>query len=241
MKKSGIATSAMEVITLKAPTPGASKSKASEAKPQLSMEEQMAQLDMCRKKVNNYRQPEALDVLIENAEEEGLAIPYKVKKVDLNIYAMIAFSRLGDEEMNKVIATPIKDLYHDAFCRYGVAEEEITRLYEGIEDTKQTTVEVNLFISKLIDDSIARANSLPYVEEIRSKLIDSGKLKENASFYNGTEIRTRALLYYATLPLEEKIKVIGDIHAEFGSKLNRFTGEQYNKRLKKLQEQSHVA
>lgn len=242
-KKRGLPASALEVKEIKAPAPGALATK-KEEDITLSLESQMQALQLHRRKVNNYRQSDGIARLIEECEEEALAIPgKKMNKVEINKYAMLAFSELDDEAMSSHMApaVTIEGLYHSVLSRFKVSKEDIDLYIESINETHQTTVEVNLFINNKFEEAIIRANALPCTVDPCNFLRATGKYNKNTPFYNGTDMRVHALFYYGGLPLDEKIRVVAEIDRKYGPMLSKLTEKQYKERAAKIQEKYGVA
>lgn len=239
-KKSGIPVSLLDLKEIKASTPGPLPAKKVED-PKLSFENQMRALELCRRKVNNYRQAEGVDRLIEECEEEALVMPKKMKKVAINAYSMLAFARQDDETLAALMITPIDELYRQVFNRFGLPKEEVERLCKGRGDIHQTTVEVNLFINGKIEESIARINNLPSSIQLRDLMIAADKHKYSEPLYSATDIRVRPLFYYGGLPLEDKIRVVNEIDVEYGQMLSKHTDKQHEDRTHKLREKCGIA
>lgn len=241
--KRGLSADLMEVKEIKAPAPGALVAK-KEEDTSLSLESQMQSLELHRRKVNNYRQSDGVARLIDECEEEALAMPgKKMNKVAINQYAMLAFSDLDDEAMSAYMAPAVSvdDLYTSVLPRFKVSEAEVKEYCEKRDVTHQTTVEVNLFVNKKIEESIARANALPCTVEMHRSLSAADKVRPNEPFYNATDMRVRALFYYGGLPLDEKIRVVAEIDRKYGPMLSKLTEKQYKERAAKIQEKYGVA
>ncbi len=234
-KKRGLPASSLEVGEIKKPATSYLPAKKAEDS-KLSFDSQMYALDLCRRKVNNYRQPEVIDRLIEACEEEALVMPKKMKKVAINTYAMLAFARLDDQSLATFMDISVDDLFRQVLSRFKISETEIDRLCKERSDVHQTTVEVNFFVNGKTDESIARINNLPSSIELRDSMIAADKHKPSDPLYNATDIRVRALLYYASLPLEDKIRVVREIDVEYGEMLTKYTPQKYEERAQRLRE-----
>ncbi len=234
-KKRGIPTANLEVMEVKSPSASVLSTKKAEA-PKLSYESQKHALDLCRRKVNNYRQPEVIDRLIEECEKEALGMPKKMKKVAINTYAMLSFGRQSDEALAAFMGVSVDDQFRQVLPRFKIPEAEINQLCESRSEVHQTTVEVNFFVNSKIEESIARINNLPSSIELRDSMVAADKHKPSDPLYNATDIRVRALLYYAGLPIEEKIRVVKEIDVEYGEMLTKHTPAKYEERVQRLRE-----
>lgn len=218
--KTGIATSALEAREIKSPV---KKNLPENKSPKITLE----QLELCRRRVNNYRQTDAVAALIEHCENEPVMA--KLNKVIVNIYALLAFVRQPDAQIAAFMSRNIQDIYTEAFDHFDVPAQERVTLLDDFK-TKQTTVEVSLYINNLITEGIEKINNLPETVAMRDSMLAKGLLKTRGPLYNGTDIRERALLYFAALSADEKGKVIAEIESEHSPMLVRLTDKQFEKK-----------
>lgn len=228
-KKHGIPSSSLEVRELKAPARSVHKARLSA----LSPDEQLKILDKCRSKVNNYRQGPGVDLIIECCEHEPM-VNAKTNKVFINLYSLIALSELEDGQLNEYIGTPLEDAYKAGFANYGYSDKEAEDLFDSRGNLHQTTVEVNSFVNDIVVSLIDRINCLPVTIQDKQVSIKTGKCGKTENYYNATEIRERALFYYAALPVAEKADVINGIIQKYGPMLNRYSNKQYEERVQRL-------
>lgn len=231
-KKRGIPSSALEVRELKAPS--SKEDSKPEASKQASIDDQIHELNMSRKKVNNYRQPDALEQLIQSGEDEPLGT-IKMKKVDLNHFAMLGMAQLSDEKLDALLSTPVEDLYRKAFDYYGYSKKHVDELIDQLHEIKQTTVEVNYYISDVVEKLTDRACAQPSAVSLYKTLTAAQKHDPKKPIFNSTEIRMRALTYFSALSVSEKIDVIRSVKAEHGERLNRLSDPQFKKKIERLQ------
>lgn len=196
-------------------------------------ESQLEMLNLCRRKVNNYRQSDALDAIIIFCEREP--VPFKMNKVVVNNNAILFFAMLSDSELSSFMQRDIKDLYEEAFEYFGLPDAQRDRLHEARKASRQTTtVEINVFIGQVISDAVDRINSLDEIQKLTKEMVSRSLIGEGASLYTATDLRERALLYFATLTAEQKTKAISEVTAKYGTLLTRLTPKQYEEKRRQI-------
>lgn len=198
------------------------------------VESQLEMLKMCVKKVNNYRQSDALDTIISLCEREP--VPFKMSKVVVNNHAILFFAMLPESELSSFMQRDIKDLYEEAFEFFGLPDAQRARLHEARKASRQTTtVEVNVFISQVISDAVDRINNLAEIKKLTQEMVSRSLIGEGASLYTATDLRERALLYFATLPADQKTKAISEVASKYGTLLTRLTPKQYEEKRRQIE------
>ena len=199
----------------------------------------MAQLDLCRRRISNFRQSQRLDHVIERCEFEPLAA--KINKVSLNIFAMLHFASLSDEMVSDFLSKEIKDAYAEAFDYFRVSEEKRLEVTENTTASLTTTVELNNFIHAIIIQNVDRVNHLPSVVKLKEDMVARGLKRDDMQIYSSADIRERAILYFACLPSIEKMRVITAISINYGFLLTRLNDKQYAKKVEQhsIQAQLH--
>ncbi len=195
------------------------------------------QIDFCRRKISNFRQTTALDTLINLCEKEPLAV--KLNKVVLNINALLYFASISDEEMSAYMSRNIKDIYGEAFDYFGLEEDYKSELIEKRGSPHPTTVEVNAFINMVILWNVNRINDLPASQSLKSDLVDRGLMREDTPLYTSADIRERAIIYFATLNAQEKLKAMNEISSRYGFLLTRLNDKQYEKKIESMRSSRH--
>ena len=194
--------------------------------------DQVEQLELCRRRISNFRQTVALSEIISFCENEPLAA--KLNKVSLNIYSMLHFASLPDDVVSEYMSKNLKDLYYDVFDYFHVSKEEVDLIMESRGSSLPTTVEVNNFIHAVISQNIDRINNLPSSVRLKNDMVARGLMREETPLYSSADIRERAILYFADLPSIEKMRVISSIPMKYGFLLTRLNDKQYAKKLEKL-------
>ena len=192
------------------------------------------QLNICRRKIKNYRQTESLNTLIALYVQEPLVV--KLNKVNLNINAMLHFASLSDKQLSNFLAIDLKESYEKAFNHFIGYHHEIYS--ETLEDLKvdrfrlsdlianrtvpfTTTVEVNGFIDMIINDNLERVNGLPASRVLKETLVSHGKISGDSQPYNNTDLRELSILYFVSLSKEDKTAATNAISSKYGFLLNR--------------------
>lgn len=176
-----------------------------------------------KRKVNNYRQTPLLDKIIELCESEPLGT--KTNKVLLNTYALVHFSSITDDEIEKVFKCDLNELYSLALGYFQADRSEIGQLLSSLRKTRPTTVEFNQYTKHIVDRNIARVNSLPSSVALKKSMVFAGFRTKKARLFSGADVRERALLHFAIKTKEEKLYLIKNIRAEFGDDLTRNTDQ----------------
>lgn len=187
------------------------------------------QLELCRRRINNFRQTAGLVRVIELCESEPMAM--KINKVSLNIYAMLHFATLPDLAVSTFMAKGISEMYSEAFDYFKVPEEEKAELISARGASFPTTVELNNFLHAKIAANVDRINNLPESVNEKNRLIDKGLKRNDQDLYSAADIRERAIFFFAEMPTQEKMRAIFEINAKYGFLMTRLNDKQYeNKR-----------
>lgn len=189
----------------------------------------MVQLDLCRRRINNFRQSVRLDHVIGLCESEPLAA--KINKVTLNIYAMLNFASLSDDVISDFLEKEIKDVYSDVFDYFRVPEETRQAVSENTNASLTTTVELNNFIHAVIAQNVERVNNLPAVVKLKEDMVARGLKRDDMQIYSSADIRERAVLYFADMPSIEKMRIISVTSINYGFLLTRLNDKQYAKKV----------
>jgi hypothetical protein len=190
------------------------------------------QLNLCRKRIKTFRQPEALVQLVTLCVADHLAV--KFNRVILNLHAMLHFASLSDEVISDFMAMSRKDAYIRAFTYFGVDQFKIEELLQQSGNASTTTVELNIFLEEVVDANIYRINNLASTRQFNIEMVNRGKQQDDAPLYSATDIRERAILYFAALSSYDKFSAMNDISMKYGFLLTRLNEKQYNIKLQNI-------
>lgn len=190
------------------------------------------QLELCRRRINNFRQTAGLDYVIKLCETEPMAM--KINKVSLNINAMLHFAILPDDIVSAFMSKGISEMYTDAFDYFKVPEDIKTELMTARGATFPTTVELNNFLHAKVNANVDRINSLPGSLQFKENMIERGLMRKDQSLYTAADIRERAIFYFAALSTQEKMRAISEINMKYGFLMTRLNDKQYAKKRENL-------
>lgn len=190
------------------------------------------QLELCRRRINNFRQTAGLVRVIELCEAEPMAM--KINKVSLNIYAMLHFATIPDLAVSTFMMKGISEMYAEAFDYFKIPEEEKNELIAARGASFPTTVELNNFLQARIAANVDRINNLPGSLKEKANLIERGLKRDDQDLYSAADIRERAIFFFAEMPTQEKMRAIFEINMKYGFLMTRLNDKQYEKKREAL-------
>lgn len=163
-------------------------------------------------KIANFRQPVFLSELIEISSSQCVKLPLKIHKKSYNRISIAALSVLDDFSLDVFITNHIYDMYDLAFTMCGYSKTKSNELFASRRITTQTTVDLSGGISALFENLVERIGKLPSSNNLKD-LMESADINFGDRIFTSTDVRLKAILYFAGLTMnakETKIKQLID-------------------------------